>query len=362
MSVASVFSSSSSLAARRGSTDVTLAPVTSSTVVPTADTSKLVFRGNPNEWYCFMVLKKPKDQDIADAMAEAEGMDDAATAAATDEFLTGNDDGSTSTPVVQNRNGRPKKKTRKLKNNREGGGDSSDDDEEEEDDGGDDPEGSDGDGEKDSKINRKKKKSKRRKQNTRTSIHCGIDPFGYIRAKNHEAPVTASESLLKIFGAFHEGHSSATRGTKPVDHDQGCGASHAKKTSRGSRATAGFAVSPRGSPEVPTKKRKKFSHHIVSIMGPVRTENAAQIIEVIWNYKSRAVSPRVVWAKVIADKFGLVVWHDMRNVFTLKHYDVVHVGQNVYIRLKRTSRAIADELSADLEMFIHKKEIAPHVL
>lgn len=329
MSAVSVLSS----AAGSSSDVTTLAAVTPPS--GPVDTAKLVFRGNPDEWYCFMVLKKPKDQDLADAMAEAEDLEELK-------------DSAPSSNVKSKKKKKPRKTSTADSDEEDGAGsDSSSGDEESSDEDDDKP--------------KRKKKAKRRKQNTRTSIHCGRDPFGYVRSKNHEPPITVNESLFKIVLSSYESHTATTattRSGKSSGHDQGVGASTSKKTSK-SRINA--IVSLRGSPEVPVKKRKKFSHHIVSIMGPVKSENAAKILEVIWNYKSRAVSPRVVWAKVIADKFGLVVWHDMRNVFTLKYYDVVHTEQDVYIRLKRTSQSIAEDLCADLDMFMRRRQIAPHV-
>jgi hypothetical protein len=74
------------------------------------------------------------------------------------------------------------------------------------------------------------------------------------------------------------------------------------------------------------------------------------------------VAPRVIWAKVIADKFKKSVWHAMQHVFNLKFFDVIHTDANVSLRLKRAAITELQEMRTDVDMFIRRTKIPPGLL
>lgn len=94
-----------------------------------------------------------------------------------------------------------------------------------------------------------------------------------------------------------------------------------------------------GSPVVGRKRKKAFSHQIISVIGPCPTKEQAQIVEALWNFKSRAVAPRMVLASVIASQFRLRSWHDVSNMFPLRYFSLEQHGDTAFLRLKRTKRS-----------------------
>lgn len=352
------------------------------------DPSQVIYKGRDTEWFCFMVVKKPKVpltqrdplvqimEELDDVAIDDVNMEDLPAEIPSAKQLI------TSSPRPKSASTSPKRRKRTSgegDSDEEGDDNNEDDDEEDEED-----DGEEGDDEQEKTADQQdgtapdsgttpKKKKKRRKQDRRTAIYRSPDPFGYVRLLNKQKPLNASESLLEVLtngdgspsgspnGDTHHSSSSppSASGTIRTNgrHKNGTlmNGSKLKKSVSFSVSPAtvrkrvkldeeqgsgdATLTSPPASPTTTTRrKRKSFSYHVVTIIGPFEKEEHAKIVEALWNFKSRAVTPRVVWAKVIADKFNRQIWHDMRNVFVLRHFEVVHKDDTVYLKLKRSHR------------------------
>ena len=74
-----------------------------------------------------------------------------------------------------------------------------------------------------------------------------------------------------------------------------------------------------------------YKHEVVSVMGPLTREYDAKLIKELWNYRSRSIMPRSLWAELLARHFDLCICHDMQLMLPLKHFTVQHRGDQVYL-------------------------------
>ncbi len=136
--------------------------------------------------------------------------------------------------------------------------------------------------------------NKRRKLLDRTLIFHSMDPLLHVRVLNNEQPDSANRKKR------------AMPATQPV------------------------------------VLQRKHVFQPVTILGPLQDAEDARKVQEIWKWKSRAILPRIVYAKVIADHFGLQVWHQLDALLGLEHFDVVHRDQDVYLQRKRAMTTIAE--------------------
>jgi hypothetical protein len=69
---------------------------------------------------------------------------------------------------------------------------------------------------------------------------------------------------------------------------------------------------------------KTYRYEIATLLGPFQTETEASIIRTLWNFKSRSVIPRAIWAEVLANKFRLPLCHQPEVLLGLsEHFSIV---------------------------------------
>jgi hypothetical protein len=75
-----------------------------------------------------------------------------------------------------------------------------------------------------------------------------------------------------------------------------------------------------------------YIYEIVTILGQFETEEDARIVKTIWNYKSRAVIPRALWAQEVAAKLNLPICHQPAVMLGLQqHFDVMAHDNAIYL-------------------------------
>jgi hypothetical protein len=80
-----------------------------------------------------------------------------------------------------------------------------------------------------------------------------------------------------------------------------------------------------------TSSIPQYSYDIVTLMGPCRTEADARLMKALWDFKSRAVIPRAVWAESLARKFHMGICHQAKVMLPMKRFDVVHRDDAIYL-------------------------------
>lgn len=215
------------------------------------------------------------------------------------------------------------------------------------------------------------KPKKRRKQDRRTSLHVDQDPFGFVRKLNKDPPLPAGQSLSEtLFGqpSVPSSRTSPMSATKPLGYRSPLGSASGSpiiqqviKNGEGGGGGGGAITTIIPDQDLVAntatplrRKRKSFSYQIVSIIGPCSRREEAVMIETVWNFRSRAVAPRMVFASVIAERFKIKSWHDIQCMFHIKYFHLVQVGDTIYLRLNRAHKLTTTEMRQEVENLLQK--------